>query len=156
MADQISRIKSKQPELQLKPSRKSFVLIVVLWVLVASICFVQTATCPSSVSSSAATNSEQYSFSGYTDSINYGIAGGPISNSLYYMYYLFSPYSVAVRKMDALGSQIWMASLAFLAIRKSLSVDAAEQSVYLAELTSPLVVVKLTASNGSIVSQHRL
>ena len=63
--------------------------------------------------------------------------------------------NVAVRKVDASGSQTWMASFAFFPIVKSLSVDAAEQSVYLASLTSPLVVLRLLTSDGSIASQHQ-
>ena len=84
------------------------------------------------------------------------MAVGPVSNSLYYVYYLSSPTSSVVRKVDASGSQIWMASFAFYQILKSLSVDAAEQSVYLASKESPLAVLKLAASDGSIVSQHQL
>ena len=80
---------------------------------------------------------------------------GPVSNSLYYMYCLTLTDSV-VRKVDASGSLTWMASFHFYPISKSLSVDAAEQSVYLASVSDPIVVLKLTASGGSIVSQHQL
>ena len=64
--------------------------------------------------------------------------------------------NAAVRKVDASGSQTWMASFAFYPIVKSLSVDAAEQSVYLTSYENSLVVVKLLASDGSVVSQHKL
>ena len=64
--------------------------------------------------------------------------------------------NAAVRKVDASGSQTWMASFALTPLMKSLSVDATEQSVYLASKESPLVMLKLLASDGSVVSQHKL
>ena len=157
MADQISKIKFKRLALQLKPPRPSLqTLMMGLWVLATSISSVQTATCPPSVPSSAATTTEQCSFTGFTTTWTQGVTVGPMSNSFYYLYLIASPANTAVRKVDASGSQTWMASFAFLPIEKSLSVDAAEQSVYLASLTNPLSVVKLAASDGSIVSQHQL
>ena len=109
MADQISKIKYKRQVLQLKPHGLCLqTLMVCLWVLAASISSVQTATCPSSVPLSAATTTEQCtfdlhfgdlecnfilnsilrSFTGYTSTKIYGIAVGPASNSLYYLYAL--------------------------------------------------------------------
>ena len=79
-----------------------------------------------------------------------------MSNSLYYLYLVYTPNSAAVRKVDASGSQTWMASFAFQPITKSLSVDATEQSVYLASRENPIVVLRLAASSGSIVTQHQL
>ena len=61
-----------------------------------------------------------------------------------------------VRKEDASGSQSWLASFAFQPIRKSLSVDAAEQSVYILKLATFLEVLKLATSDGSLISQHQL
>ena len=157
MADQIPKIKSKRQALQMKP-RCLFLeaLLIGLCVLSENIYSVQTVTCPPSVPISAATTTEQCSFSGfftYTD----GIAEGPVSSSLYYLYLLASgSNNAAVRKVDASGSLSWMASFAFTPVFKSLSVDAVEQSVYLAGQTTPLVVVKLATSDGSIVSQHQL
>ena len=109
MADQIPKIKSKRQVLQLKPPRILLQTIMMgLFMLASSICSVQTATCPSSIPSSAATTTEQYtfdlyfgdlefkfilssifsSFSTYTSTRTYGIAAGPVSNSLYYLYLL--------------------------------------------------------------------
>ena len=161
MADQIPRIKSKRLRFQLKHPLLCFqALIVGLCVLALSICSVLSATCPPSVPSSAATITELSSFTGYTSTYTYGIAGGPVSNSLYYLYWLSSPSipisNAAVRKVDASGSQTWMTSFAFWPLSKSLSVDAAEQSVYLASRNDPLIVLKLLTSDGSIVSQHQL
>ena len=156
MAYQIPKIKSKRKVLQLKPPRLCFqTLMVCLWVFVASICSVKTATCPSSIPSSAAMTTEQCSFAGYNIQTS-GIAVGPVSNSLYYLYFLYTPNNAVVRKVDVSGSQTWMASFGFYPILKSLSVDAAEQSLYLASKENPLVVLKLTASGGSIVSQNLL
>ena len=158
MADQIPRIKLNWRVLKLKPFRFCFqALIVGLCVVAWSICSVKTATCPPSVPTSAATTTEQYSFSGYTDTYTVGVAVSPVSNSLYSLYAIFTTfYSAAVRKVDASGSQTWMASFAYYPLPKSLSVDAAEQSLYLVILANPLVVLKLAASDGSIVSRHQL
>ena len=163
MADQKPRIKFKWLVLQLKSSCFCFkTSIVGLWVFVLCICSVLAATSPPSEPYSAAATTEQGNFIGitYTDTYTNGIAVGSMSNSLYYLYSLYSSStlssSAAVRKVDASRSQTWMASFSFWPIIKSLSVDAAEQSVYLASQTNPLVVLKLTASDGSIVSQHQL
>ena len=110
MADQMSRIKCKQPVLQSKPPGLCFVLMIGLCVLAANICSVQTATCSSSVPPSATTTTEQCtfgsyfcdikltfilssilsSFTGYTPTKTYGVAEGQVSKSLYYLYYLQS------------------------------------------------------------------
>ena len=59
MADQMSRIKYKQPVLQSKPSGLCFVLMMSLCVLAVNICSVQTATCSSSVPPLTTTTTEQ-------------------------------------------------------------------------------------------------
>ena len=121
--------------------------------LALSIYSVQTAACPPSVPSSAATITEQCSFSGKSSTKTYGAIRGSVSNSLYYLYWISA--DAAVRKVDASGSQTWIASFTFYPITKSLSVDAAEQSVYLASWTNTLMVLKLAASDGLIISQHQ-
>ena len=158
MADQISKTKSKSQFLKMKRPRICLkTLKVGLCMLVASIYSVLTATCPPSVPLSATITSEQCTFSGFSSFETYGVAGGPVSNSLYYLYRLYTPtLNAAVRKVDTSGSQTWLASFAFYSSLKSLSVDAAEQSVYLASFTNPIMVVRLAASDGSIVSQHQL
>ena len=109
MADQISKIKTKRQVLQLKPPHFCLqTLMICLWVLALCICSIQTATCPPSVPSSAATTTEQCTFdlyfgfflsdfilssilrnfSGYATTYTYGVAAGPVSNSLYYLYHL--------------------------------------------------------------------
>ena len=51
-------------------------------------------------------------------------------NTYKYIYFVSTPYNVAVRKVDASGSQTWITSFAFMPTLKSMSVDAAEQNVY--------------------------
>ena len=152
------RMKSKQQVLQLKSPRLCLqTLMVGLCVLALSIYSVQTATCSASVSSSLATTTERYSFTGSPIVSAFRIVVGPVSNSFYYLYRLFSgSNSAAVRKVDASGSQTWMASFLFNPIVKSLAVDATEQSVYLSVRKTPLIVLKLDASTGALVSQHQL
>ena len=158
MAGQIPKTKSNAQVLQIKrPHICLKTLTVGLCVLVASICSVQAATCPPSVPFYATITSEQCTFSGFSNIEHYGVAVGPVSSSLYYSYRIYSPsnYS-AVRKVNVSGSQTWIASFAFYSLVKCLSVDAAEQSVYLASFTNPLMVIRLAASDGSILNQHQL
>ena len=157
MADQILKTKSKTQVLKFKPPRlclKTF--MIGLCVLVTSICPVLTATCPSSVPSLAATTTDECNFTGFATTYTFGHTIGPVSNSIYSFLLLSSPDKATVRKEDASGSQTWLASFTFRQVRKSLSIDVAEQSVYFSSLTSILVVLRLAASNGSIVSQHQL
>ena len=153
----MERIESKQSVLQSKTSRLRFqIFIVGLLMLSSRVSLVQTTTCPSSVPSSAKTTTEECNFIGES-AYTVGVVGGPVSNSLYYLIYLDTLNSAIIRKVDVTGSQSWMVSFSFSfhPIQKSLSVDATEQSVYLASQTNPLVVFKL-ASNASIVSQQAL
>ena len=150
----MSKIKTKKSIRQSNTFQLCFqIFITTIWVLTAIISSVKTATWPSSVPSSVTTITEQCSFTGYdTYTYTLGVVGGPVSNSLYYLYWI--SYNSAVRKMDAFGSQSWMASFVLKPIPKSLYVDAAEQSVYLASQTNPLAVIRLSSSDGSVVSQH--
>ena len=61
--------------------------------------------------------------------------------------------SAAVRKVNVDGSQAWQAAFVFTPILKSMTVDSAEQNLYLASSSNPIVVVWLATSNGSIVNQ---
>ena len=64
---------------------------------------------------------------------------------------------VAVKKVDVTGSINWMASYAFWPVIKSLAIDAAEQSVYFADYEGTnLIVLKLSTTDGAVVSQHKL
>ena len=67
-----------------------------------------------------------------------------------------SQFYGAIRKVDSSGNQVWLASLAFELVEKSLSIDSSEQNVYIARNADPLLVFKLLASNGAILSQHEL
>ena len=70
MDDQIPRIKSKRQVLQFKPSCLWLqTLMVGLCVLAASICSVETATCPPLVPSSAAIITEQCTLNLYFDDL---------------------------------------------------------------------------------------
>ena len=108
MANQISKIESKQSVFQSKTSHLCFrIFIIGLLILSLSISLVQTATCSNSVPSSAATTTEKYTFeltlaalqknlfnlvfcslNGYSFTYTVGIVGCPASNSLYYLYRL--------------------------------------------------------------------
>ena len=54
------------------------------------------------------------------------------------------------------GTLNWIAAFLFYPNVKSLSIDAAEQYVYLTSSTTPLTVLRLSSNDGSIVSQQSL
>ena len=86
MADQIPRIKSKRQVLRLKtPHLCLQTLMVSLLMLALSICSVQTATCPSSVPSSAATITEQCTIDLYFDDLNFDFILHSISVAFQYI-----------------------------------------------------------------------
>ena len=158
MIYQKSRMKSKQEVLQSKPPSLCLqTLMVGLCVLALSIYSVQTTTCSASMSSSSATITETHKFTGSSSVEIFKVVVGPVSNSLYYLDQIYiSSNSAVVRKVDASGSLTWMASFAFNPVMKSLAVDATEESVYVSSQTNPLVVLKLNASTGAIITQHKL
>ena len=129
------------------------------WAIILSIlCLINNihwSTCPSSNTTSNTITSDQCSFSGYANTETYNVALGPVSASLYYLYYIFTPHNWAIRKTNPDGSLAWMTALSLEPILKSLSVDTLEQHVYVAKRTNPLDVVKLGASTGSIVDAQR-
>ena len=158
MAEILSRISSKWSTIHLNPSSVYLkVFIFAFCLLTINIPMVQTAACPNSVPSSALKTKEQSSFSGSTSTYVFGVIGDPVSNSLYYLYGItITIVKTVLQKVDASGSQIWLASFVFQSCLKSLSLDETKQNVYLASSTSSLAVLKLSTSNGAIVSQQLL
>ena len=67
-----------------------------------------------------------------------------------------SPVTAVVRKVNAAGTQNWLASISYQPVEESLWIDAAENYVYFSLLTYPLVVIRLNTSSGSIYSVHGL
>lgn len=113
-------------------------------------------SCPASVSSLSAITEEQFSFTGYSSTTTYAVERGAVSNSLYYSLEINSPKGTVIRRVNADGTQNWLVSFAFESIIKSLSIDSTEQNVYFWSRTNPIVVLRLSASNGAIVSQNQL
>ena len=132
------------------------VLMLCLYMLTASIPLVEWSTCPSTVPSSAAIVTSQFSFSGYATTWAFGIATSQVSNNIYYMYRLLSAGNIVVRKMDSSDSQIWLTSFALNPTVKCLSVDPSEQNVYIASMTNPITVMRLSANDGTFVSRQTL
>ena len=137
-------------------SRSNFLLLIIVWALTLIPIYVDAATWLASASSNTASIVTQGTFSTANSKYTYGVKIGPVSSSLYYFYYLYKSnpiYTSVVRKEYQNGTQAWMTAVLFKPIEKSLSVDALEQNVYFASLTTPSVnVVRLLATDGSIVS----
>ena len=131
--------------------------------LLTAICFAlmwigscSSSTCSSSVPSSADLTTWQWSFQSYTQTLAHRIVSGPVSNCLYYLFYISTPANVVIRKLNVDGNLNWMASFNFGVNYKSLAIDNSEQNVYISSRTSPLTVVRMYASTGEIQDQQAL
>ena len=141
----------------LLPSNKTWkmtlwtVILLILWLITPS----DWSACTSSISISNTITSEQCTFSGYPDSQIYNVALGPVSASLYYLYYINTPLNWAIRKTNPDGSLAWMAALSFQPTAKTLLVDTLEQHAYVWSYKNPLDVVRLGTGTGAIVDTQR-
>ena len=93
---------------------KAFLLLIVILILYTK--FTCALTWPSSVSTLNAITSEQWSFASYSATETYGVKYGLVSSSMYYMYRLSSPNSVAVRRVSLDNSQVWMTAVSYNSI----------------------------------------
>ena len=83
-----------------------------------------------------------------------------LSKLIILKYLISSPSQTAIRKTGANGILNWMIGLTGYPSIKSLSIDAAEQSVYLWISTSGVYnsfgIISLSASTGSINSAYEM
>ena len=163
MLGKIKWQKSNRHVAKAKLSPHSFkAFIISLFLLVASIQFAEPYTCPSSIPTSMNIIKETGTFENYESVILYGLVGGQISKSIYYIYHLSSlsnpNNNSAVRKVDVSGVESWASGVQFELNVKSLSVDANEQRVIFAVdgTSNYVVVVCLKTSDGQIDSQMEL
>ena len=119
------------------------------------------ATCPSSTSSLTAISTEQFRFE-WDDIQTYGVVAGPVTNSLYYLNYVYqqgwwwyygNEFTILL-KVDAFGSQSWLFAYYQYPRMKSLSVDTTEQYVYYVRYNDYAKVMKIKTDNGTFESQH--
>ena len=98
----------------------------------------------------------------YTGSsmLNYAdaIVSGAVSKSMYYLYSVaLHPTVTAVRKVNADGTQAWAIGNSFYHnSNKGMSVDQTETNVYLLGGSTTIEVVRLSASDGSVVGVYGL
>ena len=111
-------------------------------------------TCSSPPSGTASVVTETASFSGFSTSRMYKIVNGPVNNMLYSLMYVSTSDNAVVRKTDTSGVQSWIASFAFLPIAKSLAIDSTEQNVFIASKTTPMIVLRISASTGAVTEQN--
>ena len=113
--------------------------------------------CQCTCSSQNTIVSKSNSFSGYANTLTFGVTIGPISDSVYSLFYVSTPSNAVVRKVNFDDSVAWMAAIdSFYPLRKSLSVDSNEQHVYFGRSTSTLNVWRLQWNNGAIVDAQTL
>ena len=157
LLDSISNLSSNVLSLLLPKRTKKMSLWVTLTLsYIISLC--QWSTCSSSISNSNTITSEQGNFIGYVVTTTYSVVAGPVSNSLYYLYFYRLPsFGLAIRKVNTDGSLAWMAAIIpFDSLYKSLTIDASEKYVYAAYYSSILDVVRFNSSTGAIVdAQHQ-
>ena len=137
-------------------SKKSFQLPLVVLVLLLLINFGSWYTCPSTVASTNAITSNQFSFSGISNWLALGVTTSSTSNSLYFLYQVYfpGPYAV-IRKLNSDDTVAWMAAVVFWPIIKSVVVSANEQYVFFGSASTPLNVIRLSASSGAIIDQQQ-
>ena len=127
----------------------------IVWIMICWIPLCSWLTCSYSIPNSNVIFTNQARFLGYTNTYTHNIISGPISNSLYYLFYVSTPNNAAIRKLNPDETLDWMVVLAFLPLLKSLSVDPGELYFYVGAVNNPLDVVRMQTSSGGIVSSQR-
>ena len=155
------------------------ILIAFLTMLVLNYWMSREATCSSSISSTSAIFTEQYTFrSGFyqfgfnfyyflkwvdysgvtTYARSYGMAVGPVSGSIYSSHFVAMPgtYNI-IRKVDSSDSQTWIAAFGYMPALKSIfQMDANEQNLYFTLYNTAMYAVRLSTSTGAPVSFEKL
>ena len=127
-------------------------IILMLWIMLIFIRLWSWLTCSSSATVSNIIESSKCSFTGFTDTQIDAVVSGSISNSLYLMYFLFSPANAVIRKINQDNTVAWMTTTGkFGPTLKCLSVDLSESNVYFTSYTNSLSVWRLQTSSGAIV-----
>ena len=111
-------------------------------------------TCSSSVSNIYSLTTNTGSFNGISSSQIYQVVEGPVSLNLYFSYYFSS--DTVIRRIGTDGTLKWMAAIIFGSYGKRMVVDSTEQNLYVWDVGSPLHVVKLQTSDGTIVDARTL
>ena len=127
-------------------------ILILLFIIPAS----YQSICEASSSYSNAIISDQGIITSYAETQWQSVLSGPISNSLYYLYFLNSPANSGLRKINSDGSLAWLVILPFEPIAKGLALDADEQHLFAGSYTNILDVARLGTSTGSIVDIQRL
>ena len=126
-----------------------------IWMLIYLIPNSHWSTCSGSSSVTNTITSNQCSYTGYSNAQTYYLASGQVSNSWYYMYYVYnSPNTWVIRKINPDESDAWMAAFYLQPVKKGFAVDLNEQYVYVADTGNPMNVVRLTASTGAVVDEQ--
>ena len=136
--------------------KRSFQLPLVILILLLLINMGSWYTCPATVASTNALTSNQFSFSGISSTLALGVTTSSTSSNLYFLYQVFSPGPYAViRKVNSADTVAWMAAVVFWPIIKSVVVSANEQYVFFGSASTPLNVIRLSATSGVIIDQQQ-
>ena len=127
---------------------------ILIMFLVFNLCW--TKTCPTTTTNSNVITSDQWSFTGFSTTRNYGVASGTVSKSLYISYAIYTPNNGALRKVNPDDSVAWMTTIPFIPSVKSLTVDLYEQNVYFASWGGSLTVWRLQANTGAMLDAQLL
>ena len=109
----------------------------------------------SSETNSSAIVTQQNSFSTYISTFNFGVISGPVTNTIYYMYYAYNPDSGMITKTDSSSNLIWLASVLLNVIKKSLAIDSLEQTLYFATNSNPMIIFRLNTTDEAILKLFR-
>ena len=133
-------------------------LLIVLLIMTTSLKTSYWSTCSTSTSTLNTINSEQFSFSTYSNTFVGGVVLGQVSKSLYYLYEMYTGSSndVAVRKINSSYSLVWMAAIHFRPWMKSITIDVNEHHIYFANRANQLIVWRLSTTDGAIVDAQNI
>ena len=134
--------------------RKMIILFIAMSLLLFSIDFAYGSIWTANRLETYAITNQEDSVTGSATLTMKNVVPGPISNSLYYLTYLYisASFKTVIRKMDENDNMSWTAAFPLSPIGNSLTVDSIEQYLYFATETTNINVARLQASNGAVVS----
>ena len=114
-------------------------------------------TCSVSVPATYAVSSQEFSFSGVTNTYSKDVEVGPTSKDAYFNIEIASGTTQCViRRVTSADSLVWMAAFNLIWKTRGLVIDSNEQYLYVAIYGGSVSILKLYASTGNAVDYQTL
>ena len=143
-------------QISLRFNRRALIACLIALMIHISV-FVEAAW-PATASDSTAITYLEDKFDSYSQSNIMKIVAGPVSKNLYIKYrlYIGSYNNQAIKKLDTSDNKVWETGYDVSSTGLSFSIDSNEQNIYLESNQADLSVIRISASDGSIVNQVTL